>query len=107
VSETSKNDFIYVTTVGRKTGNPHQIEIWYVEYNGAYYLCSENRDSTDWFKNIIKTPAVTYGFGGWNSSQSPAVGRPVTEPDLIDTLKRLFDAKYQWSDGAFMEIKPV
>ncbi len=103
---TQKNDFIYVTTIGRRTGNPHTIEIWYVEHNGAYYLCSEGRNNADFVKNIRHNPAVTYGFGGWDAPHSPATGRIVDETDLTVVLARKFDTKYQWSDGLFVEIKP-
>lgn len=103
---TQKNDFIYVTTIGRRTGNPHTIEIWYVEHNGAYYLCSEGRNNADFVKNIRHNPVVTYGFGGWEAPHSPATGRIVEETDLSVVLRRKFDAKYQWSDGLFVEIKP-
>lgn len=106
MSDTAKGDFIYVTTVGRKTGNPHTIEIWYVAHEGAYYLCSEGRDNADFVKNIRHNPAVTYGFGGWDAPHSPATGRIVTEPELIAVLTRAFDAKFNWSDGLFVEIKP-
>ncbi|MBK8029051.1 MAG: nitroreductase family deazaflavin-dependent oxidoreductase [Chloroflexi bacterium] len=103
---TQKNDFIYVTTIGRRTGNPHTIEIWYVEHNGAYYICSEGRSNADFVKNIRHNPAVTYGFGGWDAPHSPATGRIVEETDLSVVLARLFDARYHWSDGLFVEIKP-
>lgn len=103
---TQNNDCIYVTTIGRRTGNPHTIEIWYVEHNGAYYLCSEGRNNADFVKNIRHNPAVTYGFGGWDAPHSPATGRIVDETDLTVVLARKFGTKYQWSDGLFVEIKP-
>ena len=101
-----KNDFIYVTTIGRKTGKPHTVEIWYVEHEGAYYLCSEGRNNADFVKNIHQNAAVTYGFGSWDAPHSPATGHIVDEPALAAVLTRKFADKYQWSDGLFVAIKP-
>jgi hypothetical protein len=33
--------FLYLTTIGWKTGNPHEIEIWFVAHDGRYYVVSE------------------------------------------------------------------
>lgn len=70
------------------------------------YLCSEGRENADWVKNIRHNPAVQYGFGGWHGDKAHATARVIDDPALIHTLTRLFDARYQWSDGAFVEIKP-
>src|SRR5690606_40402263 len=50
--EMPEAQYLYLTTIGRKTGNPHEIEIWFVEYEGNYYLVSEYPDRSDWVKNI-------------------------------------------------------
>jgi hypothetical protein len=41
--------------------------------------------------------------------RTPATGRvvlPESEPDLAAVVRKLMDAKYQWSDGLIVELKP-
>ena len=35
-------EFLYLTTVGRKTGRVHEIEIWFVERDGRLYVLAEH-----------------------------------------------------------------
>jgi deazaflavin-dependent oxidoreductase (nitroreductase family) len=103
-------NYIYVTTIGRKTGNPHQIEIWFVSHDGGYYIVSEGREQSDWVKNVMKNPAVTLRVGSRTADPIPATGRPVDaeqEPALAAAVSRLMDAKYGWSTGLIMEFKPT
>lgn len=104
------NVYIYVTTTGRKTGNPHQIEIWYVYHDGAYYLVSEAGEGSHWVKNIRANPEVTLRLGTRDAEPIPARGRPVdraAEPALAAAVAAKMDAKYNWSDGLIVELKPV
>src|SRR5690348_7275971 len=45
-------DFAYLTTVGRKSGRRHRIEIWFALHDGRVYLLSGGGDAADWVKNI-------------------------------------------------------
>src|SRR5439155_642959 len=56
-------DFCYVTTTGRRTGNPHQIEIWFGSDGDTIYLLSGGGDRSDWFKNLRADPAVLVRIG--------------------------------------------
>ena len=51
-------DVCYLTTTGRKSGNAHEVEIWFGIQDGTLYLLSGGGDSADWVKNIKKSPAV-------------------------------------------------
>jgi len=54
-----KNEaYCYLTTMGRVTGNPHEIEIWFGLNNTTLYLMSGDGKS-DWVKNLKRNPAVT------------------------------------------------
>ena len=54
----ANEDFCYLTTIGRVTGKPHQIEIWFVMQNNSVYLMSGSHRS-DWVKNLLKDSNVT------------------------------------------------
>ncbi len=109
MSENQEPQFLYLTTTGRKSGKPHQIEIWFVEHDGAYYLVNEGKPQGDWVKNIVHDPKVIFGVGSRDAQPLSATGRvvdPEAEPELAAAAKALMDAKYNWSDGTIVELKP-
>ena len=52
--------YCYLTTTGRKTGNPHTIEIWFAlpPDSPTLYILSGGGDRSDWVKNIQHNPNV-------------------------------------------------
>lgn len=106
--------FLYLTTIGRKTGLPRQIEIWFVEHAGAYYLVSEMREKAQWVQNLRANPQVQFSIGTRESQETqralgPATARPLNalgDAELIEQVSRLMNAKYNWSDGLIVEIRP-
>jgi len=54
--------YIYLTTVGRRTGNPHTVELWFTITKGKIYLSHEGT-YTDWMRNIIKNDHVEFRIG--------------------------------------------
>ena len=50
--------FLYLTTVGRRTGRPHRIEIWFAAHEGRLYLLSGGRERADWVRNLQANPRV-------------------------------------------------
>ncbi len=98
--------YLYVTTTGWKSGNPHTIEIWFVAYQGRYYIVSEHREQSHWVQNIRHNPAITLRVG---ETTSPGTGRaidPAAEPALAAAVAALMEAKYEWSDGLIVELTP-
>jgi deazaflavin-dependent oxidoreductase (nitroreductase family) len=53
-----EEEFCYLTTTGRVTGNPHEIEIWFGIQNKSVYLMSGGGTKADWVKNLLKNPNV-------------------------------------------------
>lgn len=101
--------FLYLTTIGRVTGNPHKIEIWYVEYADCYYLCTEHPEKSDWVRNIKHNPAVSYSIAEQVQTMPTQAGQAtiVEDKSLIATLREKFSNKYSWNNGTFVEIRPV
>jgi len=96
-----------VTTVGRISGRPYRIEIWFAHHNGTAYLLSGGGDRSDWVRNLIANPAVTVDVAGVSLTGS---GRVVEAGTGEDRLARdLVFAKYtptyggdltEWRDTA-------
>ncbi len=96
--------YLYLTTTGWKSGNPHEIEIWFVAYAGRHYLVAEHREKTHWVQNIRHNPALTYRINDQTVNGSGRVVDASDEPELAAAVSHLMDSKYHWSDGLIVEL---
>lgn len=93
----TKEEYCYLTTKGRKTGNPHEIEIWFGMDGNSLYLLSGGRDRSDWVKNLLKDPHVTVRIAKYTFT---AVARLVSEEKEETTARYMLAEKYQeWENG--------
>lgn len=99
--------FLYLRTIGRATGLPREIEIWYVPHNRCYYLCAETREQANWVQNIRRSPAVWFWANGQTYRGTGRILDHAAEPDLAAAVAALFDRKYEWSDGLLVELCPA
>jgi deazaflavin-dependent oxidoreductase (nitroreductase family) len=83
--------FCYITTTGRVTGRPHEIEIWFGMNGSTIYMLSGGRERSDWVRNILKTPDVTVRIDGREFSGS---GRVVADAAEDALARRLSLEKY-------------
>ncbi len=105
-------NFLYLTTTGRKSGAPRQIEIWFVEYGGHHYIVSERREESQWVKNLHSCAQVYFSVGTRTAQEtvlarSPAHARVVdaaAEPALAKQVQALMETKYDWSNGLIVEL---
>jgi deazaflavin-dependent oxidoreductase (nitroreductase family) len=96
--------FIYVTTTGWKSGNPHEIEIWFVGHAGRYYIVSEHRERSHWVQNIRRNPSLTFRINNQTYTGTGRAVDPKAEPELAAVVSALMDAKYDWSEGLIVEL---
>src|SRR5436190_22171588 len=59
----AREPFLYLTTVGRRTGRPHRIEIWFAAHDGRLYMLAGGRERADWVRNLQANPRVTIELG--------------------------------------------
>jgi deazaflavin-dependent oxidoreductase (nitroreductase family) len=84
--------FCYLTTRGRRTGQPHTIEIWFVVVGASAYLMAGGREQSDWVRNLMADPAVTLRV---EADSYPARARVVGAGTTEDAeARRLMLAKY-------------
>jgi deazaflavin-dependent oxidoreductase (nitroreductase family) len=62
VSIVAKEKYIHLTTTGRKTGNPHTVELWFAMAGQKIYLSHEGA-YTDWMKNVLEDGRVEFEIG--------------------------------------------
>jgi deazaflavin-dependent oxidoreductase (nitroreductase family) len=98
--------FLYLTTIGWKTGKQHRIEIWFVEYNKRYYLISERQRQAHWVQNIVHNPKVLFTVGHDTFEGTARIVDPDKESNSAAEVLKLMDAKYGWDDGLIVELIP-
>lgn len=88
--------FCYLTTTGRRSGDPHRIEIWFALHDGTIYLLSGGRDPSDWVRNVIAVPHVSVELGDEVRSGTARLVTPDTDEDQL--VRRLLVEKYRSSE---------
>jgi deazaflavin-dependent oxidoreductase (nitroreductase family) len=69
---------IDITTLGRKTGKPHRIEIAFHNFDGTLYI-SGKPGKRDWYANLVANPAFTFHLKQSHQADIPAQATPITE----------------------------
>ena len=91
-------DMCYLTTTGRMTGGPHEIEIWFGIREGTLFMLSGGGDAADWVKNIKKDPRVRLRINTQTAALKARLVKPGTREDTV--ARELLDGKYMsWRQG--------
>ena len=98
--------FLYLTTTGHKSGNQHEIEIWFVTHEGNYYLFAERRENAHWVQNIRHQPHIQFWANGQDYGGKGRVIDDVKEPQLVKAVSALMNEKYNWNNGLIVELSP-
>ena len=88
----------YLTTTGRVSGRPHEIEIWFgVASTGRkVYLLSGSGERADWVRNIDRDGAVTFRILG---ETFPGRARRATGEEDRSVREALAAKYYGWTGG--------
>jgi len=92
-------DFCYLTTTGRTTGCPHEIEIWFSLDGRTLYMLAGNPHS-DWVKNLCKEPKVSVRI---SDETYPGHARTVEDAEEDELARSLLVGKYEKSPGRLSE----
>ncbi len=88
-------DCCYLTTVGRRSGRAHEVEIWFGVIGDTLYLISGNGPAADWYRNALAASSVTVRV---QADVRRGIAREVVEPVERRRVGELMGAKYPW-DG--------
>ena len=90
--ETLKNtDEIEITVTGRKSGRRISSPVWFVQEGEDLFLLPVKGSDSDWYKNILKTPAMRLKAGG---KEWTAEVKPVTDKVKVRDIVEKFRDKY-------------
>src|SRR5690242_11860117 len=84
--------FAYLTTIGRRTGRRHRIEIWFGVDDGRLYLLAGGRERSDWVRNLQANPRITVELGDETRVGTARVLEAGTPEDRL--ARELLVAKY-------------
>lgn len=101
-SRFSREPYLYLTTRGRKSGLPREIEIWFTHHGGSFYLIAEYPGS-NWVQNLRADPKAEVRVA---AQSFLAVARFVTDPELCRAVTELSIEKYGWGEGTIVELVP-
>jgi deazaflavin-dependent oxidoreductase (nitroreductase family) len=71
---------IDITTIGRRTGRPRRIEIFFYRAGGEIYLSSLPAPRS-WYVNLEANPRFTLHLKNGVQTDLPAIATPVTDED--------------------------
>jgi deazaflavin-dependent oxidoreductase (nitroreductase family) len=103
---TAEPDVLHLTTTGRRTGRPREVEIWFTRRAGRHYLVAETGGRAHWVRNILADPRVAWRVGDERFAGHARVIDPAREPELVAAVRALSVAKYGWGDGLVVELAP-
>ena len=86
------DDYCYLTTRGRVTGRPHEVEIWFALDGTTLYVLAGAGRRSDWVRNVEAEPAVTIRV---RDASEPATGRVVADPTEDRLARTLLFEKYE------------
>jgi deazaflavin-dependent oxidoreductase (nitroreductase family) len=111
-----------ITTIGRKTGQPRRIEIYFHHFDGEYYLTGRpSRRKRDWEANIEARPEFTLHLKRGFAADVPVRGEREPDPEergrvlrraLIESWDSPPDgvdrALHEWVENSpFIRFEPV
>lgn len=70
---------IDITTIGRKSGQPRRIEIWFHNLDGRLYITGTPGRPRDWLANLLAQPEFTFHLKTSTQADLPARAIPLVE----------------------------
>ena len=94
--------FLYLTTMGRVSGQPREIEIWFTEREGRHYVIAEY-ETSNWVRNVGANAKVRWRVG---DKEYAGTARVVDKEPLRAQVQDLSREKYGWGEGVVVELAP-
>ena len=102
--EQQQPQFLYLTTIGWKTGKEHKIEIWFIVYDNRYYIMSESGRTAHWVRNIINNPNVSIAINNETYEGNARIVDQQIDAKLVAEVSNRMATKYNWNNGLIIEI---
>jgi deazaflavin-dependent oxidoreductase (nitroreductase family) len=87
---------IDITTIGRRSGQPRRIEIWFLNVGGRIYITG-TPGPRDWYANLTTNPEFMFHLKESTTADLVGVASPVSDPEVRRRV--LSDMAAQWYRG--------
>ncbi|MCE7984260.1 MAG: DUF385 domain-containing protein [Caldilinea sp. CFX5] len=88
-----QDETIDITTIGRKSGQPKRMEIWFRRVAGRTYITG-TPGQRDWYANLLAEPRFTFHLKESVQADLPARAQPITDP--AERRRILADPVMRW-----------
>ena len=95
-----------LTTMGRRSGLPRDIEIWFTRRGTRYYVVAETGERAHWVQNLRAEPRVRWKVGTRLQSGRARILAPARDAALCADVQARSVTKYGWGDGLIVELRP-
>jgi deazaflavin-dependent oxidoreductase (nitroreductase family) len=103
-ADKSELQFIYVTTTGRVSGKPREIEIWFVAFGDKLYILAEHFRKAQWVQNIDRNPRIRVRVGDREGDATARILDREADSAAWQMAQQLAREKYGWGEGLPVEI---
>jgi deazaflavin-dependent oxidoreductase (nitroreductase family) len=97
--------FLYLKTRGRKTGREREIEIWFTQHDGRFYVIAEY-ETSHWVQNLRADPRVQIRVGNEIVAAWARVLSSAADLETMKMAQELSRRKYGWGEGVVVELIP-
>ena len=84
-------DEIELMVTGRRSGRESTRPVWFVEEGESLYLVPVTGSDSDWYRNIVNTPAIRV-FAG--DAELSTTATPIADQARVDQVVERFREKY-------------
>ena len=104
---------IDITTIGRSSGRPRRVEIWFHNVGGRIYITG-TPGTRSWYANMLANPNMTFHLKGCVHADLPARARPIVDeaerrqvlPGIFAKIGRGLSDLEAWVEGSpLVEVK--
>jgi hypothetical protein len=88
---------IGLAVTGRRSGREISIPVWFVAEGDELFLLPVNGTDADWYRNVLKTPAIRIAVDGVETTAS---AKPITDSAKVNEVVEKFRSKYGAADVA-------
>lgn len=96
-ADLARHRTIDLTTIGRRSGDPRRIEIWWFQVNGRFVITG-TPGRRDWLANVRSSPEVTVHVGG---QDLPGRAFEITDPVFRRTVFSQEETRWYASQAEF------
>lgn len=91
----ARSQEINLSVIGRKSGRTISNPVWFAVNGDELYLLPVHGSNTQWYKNVLKNPAIQIAAGG---TKAEFKATPITDAKQVASVVEKFRKKYGAGD---------